>query len=144
MLTLHYNTTKDKGKTLTIHYNEALNEIVFKYNKRTDLSYSTLYYLEGEIDSSKTDVFTNQTFLDVIETYTDKMPTYYALDKVENLPLTISTNNDENVIKVYYVSAGEGDVEHPKTGIDTNSWLSVVGLSSILLGLVKIKRRKEN
>lgn len=82
--------------------------------------------------------------MDVIETYTDKIPTYYALDKVENLPLTISTNNDENVIKVYYESAGEGDIEPPKTGIDTNSWLSAVGLSSILLGLVKIKRRKEN
>lgn len=137
-------TTKDKGKTLTVHYNEALNEIVFKYNKRTDLSYSVLYYLDGEIDSSKTDVFTNQSFLDVVETYTDKMPTYYALDKVENLPLTISNNNDENVIKVYYVSAGEGDIEPPKTGIDTNPWLSVLGLSSILLGLVKIKRIKEN
>lgn len=40
--------------------------------------------------------------------------------------------------------AGEEDIEPPKTGIDTNSWLSVLGLSSILLGLVKIKRRKEN
>lgn len=40
--------------------------------------------------------------------------------------------------------AGEGDIEPPKTGIDTNSWLSVLGLPSILLGLVKIKRRKEN
>ena len=53
------------------------------------------------MDDSKTETDT-ALFGDIIEDYIDKNITGYEFDKVENLPLTISADKEENVIKVYY------------------------------------------
>ena len=39
----------------------------------------------------------------VISTYPDKCPENYRLDRAEPLSLTIGVNENENVIRVYYV-----------------------------------------
>ena len=40
----------------------------------------------------------------VISEYEEKLKEGYALDKVENFPLTIGVDEDENIINVYYVT----------------------------------------
>ena len=85
-------------KTITITTGQ--NEITFEYTRRTDLSYTVEYYFDNKIDSSLTEIVENQTFGDVISTYTDKVKVGYKLDKVKTIPLTITTGR--NVIKVYY------------------------------------------
>lgn len=64
-------------------------------------AYTVEYYIDGEKNDSMT-VTGNADFGSVINSYTDKCPTGYALEKTENLPLTIGVNESENVIKVFY------------------------------------------
>lgn len=62
-----------------------------------------VYRVEYYIDGVKNDRLTETDKADfgtVINSYTDKCPQGYVLEKTENLPLTIGTG--ENVIKVYY------------------------------------------
>ena len=61
--------------------------------------YRVEYYIDGAKNDSMT-VRGEADFGTVIDSYTNKCPTGYVLDKTENLPLTIGTG--ENVIKVYY------------------------------------------
>ena len=75
---------------------EANAEIKMEYN------YTVEYYYDGEKDTTKTDTI-EATYQDVINTYTDKNITGYKLEKTENLPLTVSEVEANNVIKVYYV-----------------------------------------
>ena len=75
---------------------EANAEIKMEYN------YTVEYYYDGEKDTTKTDTI-EATYQDVINTYTDKNITGYKLEKAENLPLTVSEVETNNVIKVYYV-----------------------------------------
>ena len=75
---------------------EANAEIKMEYN------YTVEYYYDGEKDTTKTDTI-EATYQDVISTYTDKNITGYKLEKAENLPLTVSEVETNNVIKVYYV-----------------------------------------
>ncbi|MDR0492997.1 MAG: VWA domain-containing protein, partial [Nitrososphaerota archaeon] len=64
--------------------------------------YSIEYYYDTLLDASKTDTDT-APIGSVISTYTDKVITGYKFDKTENLPLIISANVADNVIKVFYV-----------------------------------------
>lgn len=64
--------------------------------------YTVEYYIDGEIDNDLT-VTDTAEYSATISTYEDKCPTGYKLEKTENLPLTISTNESANVIRVYYV-----------------------------------------
>ena len=78
------------------------NVIDFYYQKKTDIGYTVEYYYDGKINDTKTENL-QATFKEVIEDYEDKNITGYKLEKTENLPLTIGANEEENVIKVYYV-----------------------------------------
>ena len=64
--------------------------------------YTIEYYFDNVIDSSLT-VTDTADFGAVIDSYPNKCPNGYKLDKTENLPLTIGTDESANVIKVYYV-----------------------------------------
>ena len=72
------------------------------YNGHSICSKNIKYsiYFDNKIDSSLTEIVENQTFGDVISTYTDKVKVGYKLDKVKTIPLTITTGR--NVIKDYY------------------------------------------
>ncbi len=86
---------------LEISHDESKNVIKVYYVKDS-FKYSVEYYFDGIIDSSMT-VTGTANFKDIIDSYTDKVIDGYKLEKTENLPLTISSNKDANVIRVYYV-----------------------------------------
>ena len=66
-----------------------------------EYAYTIEYYIDGQKDDSLT-VSGKADYNTAISTYPDKCPSGYVLDKTENLPLTIGTNESANVIKVYY------------------------------------------
>ena len=79
------------------------NDSINIYYVLDTYGYTIEYYYDGDIDNSKT---VNGTALlgSNITTYTDKNITGYKLDKVEpTLPLTITNNPANNVLRVYYV-----------------------------------------
>ena len=65
-------------------------------------SYTVEYYIDGTKNDSLTETG-SADFGAVINSYTNKCPNGYKLDKAENLPLTIGTDESANVIRVYYV-----------------------------------------
>ena len=65
-------------------------------------NYTVEYYIDGTKNDSMT-VTDSADFGAVINSYPDKCPNGYKLDKTENFPLTISAVAADNVIKVYYV-----------------------------------------
>ena len=67
--------------------------------KVNQYDYRVEYYIDGVKNDNLTETG-EADFGTVINSYTDKCPQGYVLDKTENLPLTIGTG--ENVIKVYY------------------------------------------
>lgn len=103
----------------TIEIGVENNVINFYYQKRTDINYRVEYYYDNVIDASLTENYT-ATFKDVINTYTDKVKNAYELDRTENLPLTITANEDTNVIRVYYVRVDASIIENTiqKTATD--------------------------
>lgn len=64
--------------------------------------YTVEYYKDGILETSKTEKLSAK-YGDVIKIYTDKRDYGYKLDSVENLPLTIESNVENNVIKVNYI-----------------------------------------
>lgn len=64
-------------------------------------NYTVEYYIDNVKNDSMTET-DKAAFGSEINSYTDKCPTGYAFDKVENLPLTIGVNESANVIKVFY------------------------------------------
>ena len=63
------------------------------------------YTVEYYIDNVKNALMTETSKADFgseINSYTNKCPDGYALEKTENLPLTIGVNESANVIKVFY------------------------------------------
>ncbi len=77
-------------------------DVIRIYYIKDQFNYTVEYYYDGNIDSTKTDIFT-ATYDDVIKEYTDKNIFGYRLEKTENLPLKVSEKPEENVIKVYYI-----------------------------------------
>lgn len=64
-------------------------------------SYTVEYYIDNVKNASMTETG-KAAFGSEINSYTNKCPDGYALEKTENLPLTIGVNESENVIKVFY------------------------------------------
>jgi len=128
-----YKFVKDENKPLNVGL-DANNNVIKVYYEKDKYNYSVEYYYDGVIDSSKTDVYTG-TYLDTINSYTDKVITGYKLDKTENVPLTISEVESNNVIKVYYIKDEfnytvnyyyDGILDEDKTENYTGTYLDVV------------------
>jgi LPXTG-motif cell wall-anchored protein len=73
--------------------------------------YTVEYYYADELDATKTENLT-AAFGSVINTYTDKPELGFEFDRVEGLGLVISADEASNVIRVYYMDAGE-DIPDP-------------------------------
>ena len=97
-----YVFEKTENYPLTISTNEEENIIKVYYKAREDLSYKIEYYYDGIIDDEKTIIVENVRFGTVISEFTNKAIEGYQFEKTENYPLTVSTDNEANVIKVYY------------------------------------------
>ena len=97
-----YKLEKTENLPLTITSNSA-NNVIRVYYVKDSFDYTVEYYYDGKIDTSKTEGPTKAEFASQITTYTDKKIDGYKLDKTENLPLTITSNSANNVIRVYYI-----------------------------------------
>ena len=64
--------------------------------------YTVEYYIDGTINNDLTET-KRAEYNTTINTYDDKCPNGYKLDKTENFPLTIGADASANVIRVYYV-----------------------------------------
>lgn len=71
---------------------------VWKINQ---YNYTVEYYIDNVKNDSMTET-SKADFGSEINSYTNKCPDGYALEKTENLPLTIGVNESANVIKVFY------------------------------------------
>lgn len=69
-------------------------------------NYKVEYYYDGTIDESKTDII-NVFYGSKINTYVDKNVLGFKLEKTEGLGLTVGKNENENIIKVYYITERE-------------------------------------
>lgn len=70
---------------------------------RKEYSYIVEYYYDNVKDESKTEKVEKAIYGSEVSTYTNKEEIGYKFSKTENLPLTITENEENNVIKVYYV-----------------------------------------
>ena len=96
-----YNFDKTENFPLTITENSD-NNVIKVYYVKDNFNYTIEYYYDNVKDDTKTETGT-AVYQSTIDSYTDKNITGYKLDKTENLPLTITENASNNVIKVYYV-----------------------------------------
>ena len=127
------------GKTEPTTPDETTTETVVEHGEtREAVTYKVEYYYDGVLDTSKT--YTGAGFVgDIILNYPDKVQPGYKFDRVEGLPLTLSSplTRAENVIRVYYVKSGT-----PATGDNSNAWLwSIPMLLSVAI-IPIIRRRK--
>lgn len=101
-----WNTARDGNGTAyaagdTVRLTAGGNDLYAQWKART-YSYTVEYYIDDKKNVSLTE--TGQAEYDtVISTYPDKCPENYKFEKDENCPLTIGVNENENVIRVYYV-----------------------------------------
>ena len=142
------DTSDDKYKGHSFAYTDPENlpeviedgSVINVYYEKNINKYTIEFYYNQELDASKTENL-EAYYGDVIETYPDKIMEDYELEKVENLPLTIDV--EENVIKVYYIITGVGNVEPPHTGTNNNIIYTFLGLNLITSALYILKK-KEN
>ena len=97
-----YKLEREENFPLTVSEVEA-NNVIKVYYVKDNFDYIVEYYFNGNIDSTKTETI-EATYMDVINTYTSKIETGYMLEKEENLPLTVSEMEENNVIRVYYIT----------------------------------------
>ena len=105
--TYNFNITKNtQGQITKAVYvfanNDANHEIEVVWDGDDRKAYTVEYYYDGQKDDTKTDNNTADVGT-IISTVTDKLKDGYIRNNTEGLPLTISVNSDENIIKVYYV-----------------------------------------
>ncbi len=96
-----FKFVKADGSPLVISINEAANVINVHYQSNL-YAYTVEYYYDGIINTEKTEKSAAK-YNSVVNDYTDKCDTGYKFEKVEGLPLTIATDESQNVIRVYYV-----------------------------------------
>ena len=97
----YYKLVDENPEKASGEYIDGNIDVTYYY-KLKDYGYRVEYYYDGVIDSLKTESNTAK-YGEKIDNYTDKVIEGYVFDKIEGLPLTISTDTSKNVIKVYYV-----------------------------------------
>lgn len=79
----------------------------------TEVTYTVNYYYDNVLNDDKTDTFTGNVG-DTITTVTDKSVTGYCFDH-DNLPFTLTADEEQNVITVYYATdANDDDIPDSK------------------------------
>ncbi len=94
-----YNVKQPEEKTIEIGM--GTNEIIFNYEKRTDIKYKVEYYYDGIKEEEATET-KEAEYESIIETYEAKEKEGYEQSNVEGIPLTIVTDESKNIIKVNY------------------------------------------
>lgn len=91
----------DRIETLPHSVKPSNNVIKVYYQSPVEHNFKIQYYFDGILDTSKTERGVADIG-EVINVYTDYSSSRYIFDKVENYPMTIKSNSDKNVMKVYY------------------------------------------
>ena len=118
-----------ESKQITIKNNGE--NVIRVYYEKAEFSYTVEYYYDNEIDNSKTET-KSALFESVINNYTDKNEEGYKFDKTYNFPLTITSDNKQNIIKVYYITDGSQrkninyTVEYYKDGVKQENDTQVI------------------
>ena len=97
-----YTKVAPTTKTITISTDESKNVINFYYTKRTDLSYTVNYYLEGtttKVATSKTE--NGKTFEEEVTENAIDVAGYTKVEPTTKT-ITISADESKNVINFYY------------------------------------------
>ena len=97
-----YTKVAPTTKTITISTDESKNVINFYYTKRTDLSYTVNYYLEGtttKVATSKT--VNGKTFEEEVTENAIDVAGYTKVEPTTKT-ITISADESKNVINFYY------------------------------------------
>lgn len=98
-------TTTEKPVTFTVEVQN--DDVVFKYNKRTDLAYEVHYFYDGVEDESLVVIEDKATFGTKIpyEDDGDKLihnGQTYLLDRVEGAEKVVTTTPSANIVNVYF------------------------------------------
>ena len=96
----NYNLIGDNVITKAI--DKENEEIIFYYVRENNIAYVVDYYFDDVLDLNKREIFINNKLGALIDNYPDKLDYGYVLDRVDNLPLTLKENLDDNVIGIYY------------------------------------------
>ena len=107
----------DKGNAYLANYTEEIVQVgvpadaptLTVTNELESYEYKVEYYYDGKIDESQTEIL-KEKYGKIIEEYEEKTKEAYILEKTENLPLTITDNTAQNIIKIYYVTKIEKTV----------------------------------
>ena len=75
--------------------------VTYYYRLKPKYEYKIEYYYDGNLDDALTQTG-EEIENKVIDTYTPQLKEGYVFDHTEGLPLTISTDINNNIIKVYY------------------------------------------
>ena len=125
------NSKTEDGKLPLVISTNPDNNIIKVYYKKLSFDYSVEHYYETtpnkfEIDAEKTFTATAK-FGAEISDYTTEPKTGFEFEKVEvvnsktndgKLPLVVSTNTENNVIKVYYIKTSYGyTIEYYYNGV---------------------------
>ena len=97
---------------LTIGTDESMN-VIRVYYVRGEFGYRVEYYYDYELDESATEYGT-ATFGDVVDTFAHKYGVNYHFAGTSNFPLTVGSDADSNVIRVYYVSPEQEPEPEPE------------------------------
>ena len=115
-----YKLDKTDNKPMTIT-STAANNVMKVYYVKDSFDYTIEYYYDNIKDESKT-VTDTAEFGSVIEAYEDKVIDGYKLDKTENKPMTITSNTENNIMKVYYAKDNfDYTVEYYYNGVIDNT-----------------------
>ena len=98
-----YSFVNTDPSTRKIVISSSEENVIRVYYERNSYDYEVHYFFNGNEDESLIER-KSAKYNDVINTYTDKVKTGYKLQKVENLPLTVTEDKTKNVINVYYVT----------------------------------------
>ena len=125
-----YTYTRANPASITVKTSASSNVLNLYYTPN-NYNYTVEYYYNNVRDDSKTDTL-SAAFNSTIETVEDKVTEGYRHDRTETLPFTITSNPDNNIIRVYYVT-DDGNtknlkytVEYYKNGIKQTADTQVV------------------
>ena len=125
-------------------------EIIAKWIKN-HYDYTVEYYYNEIKDNEKTETLSAE-FESIVEEYTEKPKVGYKFSKIENVPLKITTNPANNIIKVYYVTDDSQvknlsyTVEYYKEGIKVDEDTQTVSQTVQLLedDILTVKKAQIN
>lgn len=106
------NTNKNQNSTHTTSQNTTSKESSSKkeVTVKEYFDYKIEYYYDSVLDKAKTILLQGKKG-QIVDSYPAKTKEGYVLEKVDNLPLRIREDEEQNIMKVYYVTKKDNSQE---------------------------------